>query len=130
MKYLLDVNALIAFGVTQHQFHRRVVDWIHTQGGSTFLTSPLTEIGFVRIVASVPIYDLNVAQARNLLLEMKENAAQPLTFLPDGNDISLLPVWVKNPKQVTDGHLTHLASANEALLATLDEGIPGAYLIP
>jgi hypothetical protein len=130
MKYLLDVNALIAFGVTQHQFHRRVVDWIQAQGGSTFLTSPLTEIGFVRIVASVPIYDLNVAQAKDLLLEMKKNAAQPLTFLPDGNDISLLPVWVINPKQTTDGHLLQLASAHGAVLATLDVGIPGAYMIP
>jgi len=130
MKYLLDVNALIAFGVTQHQFHRRVVDWIQTRGGSTFLTSPLTEIGFVRIVASVPIYDLNVVQAKNLLLEMKDNGAQPLTFLPDGNDISLLPVWVINAKQTTAGHLLQLAHAHGALLATLDEGIPGAYLIP
>jgi len=130
MKYLLDVNALIAFGVTQHQFHRRVVDWIRTHGGSTFLTSSLTEIGFVRIVSSVPIYGLNVAQARDLLLEMKENAAQLLTFLPDGNDISLLPGWVINPKQTTDGHLLQLASAHGALFATLDEGIPGAYLIP
>lgn len=130
MKYLLDVNALIAFGVTQHQFHQRVVDWIQTQRGSEFLTSPLTEIGFVRIVASVPIYDLNVVQARNLLLEMKEKSAQPLIFLPDGNDISMLPVWVINPKQTTDGHLLQLAGAHRAVLATLDAGIPDAYLIP
>ena len=130
MKYLLDVNALIAFGVTQHQFHKRVVDWIHAQQGATFLTSSLTEIGFVRIVASVPIYDLNVAQARNLLLALKENTDLPLGFLADGNDISQLPVWVINPRQTTDGHLLQLATAHEAVLATLDEGIPGAFLIP
>ena len=76
------------------------------------------------------IYDLNVVQAKNLLLEMKDNGAQPLTFLPDGNDISLLPVWVINAKQTTAGHLLQLAHAHGALLATLDEGIPGAYLIP
>jgi predicted nucleic acid-binding protein len=130
MKYLLDVNALIAFGVTQHQFHQRVVDWIRSQRGSTFLTSSITEIGFVRVVASVAMYDLDVLQARRTLLGVKENATQPLTFLSDGNDISVLPAWVKNPRQVTDGHLAQLASVNGALLATLDEGIPGAYLIP
>jgi predicted nucleic acid-binding protein len=124
------VNVLIAFGVTQHQFHQRVVDWIRSRRGSTFLTSPVTEIGFVRVVASVAMYGLNVSQARRLVLGMKANATQPLTFLPDGNDISALPKWVKSPAQTTDGHLLQLASANGAVLATLDEGIPGAFLIP
>ncbi len=130
MKYLLDVNALIAFGVTQHQFHQRVVDWIHSQRGSTFLTSSVTEIGFVRVVASVAMYDLKVPQAKTLLLGMKSNAAQPLTFISDANDISALPAWAVSPAQTTDGHLVELAHANGAVLATLDEGIPGAFVIP
>jgi hypothetical protein len=130
MRYLLDVNALIAFGITQHQFHQRVVNWIRSQGGSTFLTSSVTEIGFVRVVASVAMYGLSVAQARRLLLGMKANARQPLAFLADNNDISALPAWVKSPKQTTDGHLVQLASANGAVLATLDDGIPGAFRIP
>jgi predicted nucleic acid-binding protein len=130
MKYLLDVNALIAFGVTQHQFHQRLVDWIRSKRGSTFLTSSVTEIGFVRVVASVATYSLKVPQARALLLGMKANEAQPLTFLSDANDISRLPGWVKSPAQTTDGHLVQLASANGAVLATLDEGIPGAFVIP
>jgi predicted nucleic acid-binding protein len=130
MRFLLDVNALIAFGITQHQFHQRVVDWIRSQRGSAFLTSSVTEIGFVRVVASVAMYDLKVAQARMLLLGMKSNAAQPLTFVSDENDISALPAWVKSPAQTTDGHLVELATKNQAVLATLDEGIPGAYQIP
>ncbi len=130
MRYLLDVNALIAFGVTQHQFHQRVVDWIRSQRGSAFMTASVTEIGFVRVVASVAMYDLNVAQAKRLLLGMKANRTQPLTFLADGNYISALPMWVKSPAQTTDGHLAQLANANGALLATLDKGIPGAFLIP
>jgi hypothetical protein len=48
----------------------------------------------------------------------------------DRNDISSLPKWVKSPAQTTDGHLLQLAIANGAVLATLDEGIPGAFLIP
>jgi predicted nucleic acid-binding protein len=130
MKYFLDVNALIAFGITQHQFHQRVVDWIHSQRGSAFLTSSVTEIGFVRVVASVAMYDLKVPQARMLLLGMKSNAAQPLTFISDANDISALPLWAQFPAQTADGHLVQLASANGAVLATLDEGIPGTFVIP
>ena len=41
-----------------------------------------------------------------------------------------LPGWVRAPKQITDGHLSKLASANGAVLATFDENIPGSYLIP
>jgi hypothetical protein len=55
---------------------------------------------------------------------------QTLGFISDGNDISALPAWVKSPAQITDGHLVQLTSANGAFLATPDEGIPGAYLIP
>jgi len=47
-----------------------------------------------------------------------------------GNDISSLPQWAKSPAQTTDGHLVELAKAHSAVLATLDEGIPGAFLIP
>jgi hypothetical protein len=90
----------------------------------------LTELGFVRVVASVAMYDLKVEQARKLLLGMKANASQPLTFLSDQNDISALPAWVRSPAQTTDGHLVQLASANSAVLATLDTGIPGVFLIP
>jgi len=36
----------------------------------------------------------------------------------------------KSPAYTTEGHLAQLASANGAVLATLDEGIPGAFLIP
>jgi predicted nucleic acid-binding protein len=130
MKYLLDVNTLTAFGLTQHQFHQRVVDWIRSQRGSIFMTVSVTEIGFVRVVAGVPMYGLDVSQAKGLLHGMKTNTAQPLTFLPDANDITALPGWVKSPGQVTDGHLAQLAKSNGALLATLDKGIPGAFLIP
>ena len=129
MTYLLDVNALIAFGVVQHQFHQRVVDWIRSQRGSVFLTSSVTEIGFVRVVSSVAMYGLSLSQSKALLLGMKTSRAQPLTFLADGNDISALPVWVKSPAQITDGHLLQLAATNGAILATLDEKIPGAFLI-
>jgi predicted nucleic acid-binding protein len=130
MRYLLDVNVLIAFGITQHQFHQRVVDWVGSQRDSIFLTTSVTEIGFVRVVASVAMYGLSVVQARELLLGMKENTAQPLVFLSDENDISNIPGWVKSPAQITDGHLVQLAITKDAVLATLDEGIPGAFLIP
>ena len=130
MRYLLDVNALVALGIFHHGFHDRVNSWITSQEGAHWLTCSITELGFVRVSAQTPDYGFTVQQARTLLLSLKTNSRLALTLLPDGNDISSLPAWVKTPKQTTDGHLVQLASANGAVLATLDEGIPGAFLIP
>ena len=130
MRYLLDVNALIALGIFHHRFHDRVNAWITSQQGERWLTCSITELGFARVIAQTPDYGFTVQQARTLLLGLKKNGKLQLTFLSDGNDISMLPAWVKTPKQTTDGHLLQLAKANGAVLATLDEGIPGALLIP
>ena len=129
MTYLLDVNALVALGFINHEFHSRVARWI--QSSSPHLAScSITELGFVRVLAQAPAYGFTVPQARTLLLRLKEARPSPLAFIPDTHDVSLLPTWVKMPKQITDGHLTKLASANGAILATLDENIPGSYVIP
>jgi hypothetical protein len=63
-------------------------------------------------------------------LRLKEARPSALAFIPDQHDVSCLPAWVRSPKQITDGHLSKLASANSAVLATLDESIPGSFLIP
>ena len=84
----------------------------------------------MRVLAQAPAYGFTVAQARTLLLRLKEGSTARLTLLPDEHDVSHLPGWVRAPKQITDGHLSKLASAKGAVLATLDENIPGSYLIP
>jgi hypothetical protein len=130
MKYLLDVNALIALGVFHHTFHNRVMAWATSLEDAPLLTCPITELGFVRVTAQAPDYGFTVEQAQTLLNSLKTKNKIRLTFLIDSVDIAQLPAWVKTPKQTTDGHLMQLASANGAVLATLDKGIPGAYLIP
>jgi predicted nucleic acid-binding protein len=130
MIYLLDVNALVALGFMNHEFHPRVARWIRAKGSPQLASCSITELGFLRVMAQAPAYGFTVSQARSLLLRLKEAQTGPLAFIPDGRDVSHLPVWVKTPKQITDGHLSDLAKANGALLATLDENIPGSYLIP
>jgi hypothetical protein len=90
----------------------------------------ITELGFVRVLPQAPAFGFTVTQARTLLLRLKEARTSPLKFMPDEHDVSHLPAWVRAPKQITDGHLSKLATANAAVLATLDENIPGSYLIP
>lgn len=129
MIYLLDVNALVALAVSNHVFHDRVGAWIRRPGHDSLATSPITELGFVQVLAQVAAYGLNVSQARGLLHRLKE-ASGKFAFIPDAHGASDLPGWVKTPKQITDGHLSRLARANGAQLATLDEKIPDSFLIP
>ena len=82
------------------------------------------------MLAQVPTYGFAVAQARTLLMRLKEARGPRLIFIRDEHDISHLANWVKTPKQITAGHLSKLAIDNGAVLATMDEGIPGSYLIP
>lgn len=93
-------------------------------------TCSITELGFLRVLAQAPGYGFSVVQVRTVLLRLKKARTLSHTFIADDHDISHLPAWVKTPKQTTDGHLIQLARANGAVLATLDERIPGAYVIP
>lgn len=129
MTFLLDVNALVALGFVHHEFHERVARWIKAENFPTAVTCSITELGFVRVLSQAAIYGFTVAEARNSLLRLKRTKILPFTFIPDDHDISRLPAWATTPKQTTDGHLLELAAAHGAVLATLDQKIPGAYLI-
>jgi uncharacterized protein len=130
MIYLLDVNALLALGLADHEFHERVARWAGSLNSPHQATSSITELGFVRVLAQAPAYGFTVTEARALLLRLKREARDRFTFIPDDHGVSDLPAWVKAPKQITDGHLSELARAHSAVLATLDESIPASYLIP
>ena len=133
MTYLLDVNSLLALGVLHHEYHERVGDWVTRLAKKeipNLATCSITELGFVRVLSQAQQYRVSVTQARELLLLLKTGESIHCSFIPDGHDITHLPKWVKSPKQTTDGHLVELAKANGAQLATLDEKIPGSFLIP
>jgi uncharacterized protein len=133
MKYLLDVNALIALGFLEHEFHERVARWVQKLANREIpelATCAITELGFVRVLVQAPQYGFTVGQACELLRRLKGSDKVNFTLIPEAQGISHLPRWVKTAKQTTDGHLAQLASANGAVLATLDRGIPQAFLIP
>lgn len=130
MTYLFDVNALLALGFLQHEFSNRLAAWMKSEGSVTVATCSITEMGFLRILSSTPRYGLSVENARSLLEVLKSGSPIPSMFIPDDQDVLQLPSWVKTAKQVTDGHLLQLASSHSISLATFDERIPGAFVIP
>jgi uncharacterized protein len=133
MKYLLDVNVLIALCVREHEFHERVASWMNKSariGRSELITCAVTEMGFLRTLAQAEPYGFTIEQGKDLLSKLKSSNEFHFSFLPDDQEMTLLPRWVKGPKQITDGHLLELAKAHGAEMATLDERIPEAFVIP
>lgn len=133
MTYLLDVNALVALGFLQHEFHGRVATWVHklaSRENAALATCSITELGFVRVLNQVPQYEFTVAQARELLLKLKAADTIKFAFIADDHNVSRLPSWVKTARQTTDGHLAELARLKGAMLATLDSRISRAFFIP
>jgi predicted nucleic acid-binding protein len=132
MIYLLDVNVLLAMSYAKHVHHTRAERWLdslQTNDVSVNLaTCSITELGFVRIACSKADFAESVRVAQEDLKRLKTEKL--FIFLDDGLGANRLPRWVERPKHVTDGHLLELASVHRGPLVTLDEGIPGALLIP
>jgi predicted nucleic acid-binding protein len=129
MTFLLDVNAMVALGFAHHEFHERVARWVKAHKFPALATCSITELGFVRVLSQASVYGLSVAEARDVLLRLKKSTIISFVFVADNHDIAHLPPWAKTAKQTTGGHLVQLARAYGAVLATLDQKIPGAHLI-
>lgn len=133
MNYLLDVNALVAWGWQDHLDHERVVRWLASerkQPGARFFTSAIPQIGFVRVSVQRTSGRVTVAEACATLAGMVKSLGAAHEFLHDDEDAEKLPAWCHAAAQTTDAHLSALAASHGLELATLDQSIPGAWLIP
>lgn len=132
MKYLLNVNALLALFVAEHSLHDRTLGWVKGLVRSSrmdpLMTCSITELGFLRIACHA--YGRTVEEGRSIIATAKASATVRFEFLADNHSAAQLPSWAVRSQQVTDGHLSILAHKHGAILATLDEAIPGSFLIP
>jgi len=130
MRHLLDASVLLALGLTGHSLHSRVVTWLRSEPGpKQVMTCAITELAFVRILTQ-DIYGYSIAEAKGALKKLKAIPELNFTFLSDDEPASNLPSWAVRPSQLSDGHLLELAKKHEAVFVTLDEKIPGAFLLP
>jgi len=133
MKYLLDVNVLLAWGWADHTEHQRTALWIATMKDRhqvTLLTSSIPELGFVRVSVQRTGGNLSVIAAAETLAGMLESLGRTHQFLAD--DLSSTkewPDWCGGASRTTEAHLLKLAEKHGARLLTLDAGIPGAHLL-
>ena len=116
MKYLLDINFLIAAILDSHTQHKIADKWI---AGKLLATCPLSETGFLRIVTHPKIYGVAMSAAREALGDFI-SVYEPL-FVPD--DLNALKSSAQTSGQVTDCYLAELASTHHMKLVTFDTQI-------
>jgi predicted nucleic acid-binding protein len=134
MKYLLDVNVLLAWGWSDHTEHRRAAKWISeikSKRGSLLVTSAIPELGFIRVSVQRSANLLAVSEASKTLAGMLNSLGKHHRFLADDYSSTMpWPSWCATAALSTDAHLFALAESHSLQLATLDQGIPNAFLLP
>jgi predicted nucleic acid-binding protein len=134
---LLDISVLLALAWPNHIFHTPAIGWIETEkaGGTIRIaTSPITQLGFVRVSMNAKGFAQDFENAFDLFNVLISRPEFEHEFWPD--DISLLSIGQSarsnlGSAQLTDFYLLNLAKARGGKLVTLDKGIkdPTAELI-
>jgi len=130
MRYLLDVNALIALAHTGHSLHTKAMGWYRSALAlaAGLHTCSITELGFVR-VSVVTGLQRDIAGAKRALAALKSSSKVRFELISDDLGVAQLPAFVKSPQSVTDGHLVELAQKHSIRLVTLDRGLLGSLVI-
>jgi len=127
IRFLLDVNVLIALIDPAHVQHERAHDWFAKTGKKAWATCPLTENGVLRIVGSArypnsPGTPAAVAELMTSFLALSGHEFWP-------NDLTLFDSRrvhrdrLLHSAQVTDSYLLALAATYGGKLATFDQGL-------
>jgi uncharacterized protein len=117
LSHLLDVNFLIACGWESHVEHVRASRWLNR--AKSFATSPISEMGFLRVSLS-PAYGASFVDAMEALGAITRMRAH--RFLRDATSAQSLPP-VSTSKDITDAHLVQLARRYRLKLATFDTAL-------
>ena len=125
---LLDVNVLVALFDPDHVHHDLAHDWFSDNRADGWATCPVTENGFLRVLAN-PAYGSAVTRPSELTARLRKFCASGHhEFWPD--IVSLCdpalfdPAFIAGHRQVTDVYLLGLAKKKGGRLVTFDGGIP------
>ena len=134
MRYLLDVNLLVALIDPDH-VHSNIAHrwWIET-GKSGWASCPLTENGAIRILSN-PNYSPTSKFTPKFLIGKLQGFVERYDhqFWPD--DVSLRDEnifrteMIFGPRQITDIYLLALAIKNDGCFVTFDTGIPTSAVV-
>ena len=129
MTCLFDINVLLAITDSHHVFHDPIHRWLNKRHGQTWASCPLTENGFVRILAQ-PKYASgrrSPAEALETLRQLRNARSLKHVFWPDAVSLAesglIYPERLVTAKHVTDVYLAALAHSRKARLVTFDTSV-------
>lgn len=123
MKYLLDVNALVAWIQQRAPHHNRFHSWAADRGFDELATCAHSELGFIRV--SMQVFGDTLPDAQSQLAAIKRQAGGFVAEAPSPK----LPTWSATAAKTSDAYLAQVATAAGLTLATFDRSIPNATLI-
>src|SRR5262245_32763460 len=119
MKYLLDINVLLAAIWANHPQYATADAWLI---GKSVVVCPISELGFLRISTNKKAIGAPMEGARKALEKfLIETKATRIA-----DDLPALASHPANSDQVADQYLAALASRHGYKLATLDQEIQHA----
>lgn len=124
---LADVNVLVALSDPAHEHFDAAQKWLDNV--TEFATTPVTEIGFVRILMTDTPASAALPASQALEILRSIRAHRKWTFVADSTSIAdtrAITAHLTGRKQVTDTHLLNLAISVGAKLATFDDNISAA----
>jgi toxin-antitoxin system PIN domain toxin len=127
--HLLDVNVMMALAWPNHVHHAAAHRWFAEL--DAWATTPITELGFVRVSCNARVLPEAVRPGAALQLLARMRRAPGHTFWADdvvlAEDDSGLTARIVGHRQLTDAHLILLARARGGRVATFDRGM--AHLV-
>jgi len=123
VKYLLDVNALLAWPHPAAQSHGSFHAWAAREKFSAFATCAHAELSFLRL--SMQAFGCSAADAEKFLTAIKQAAGEFIAAAPSPK----LPAWSTRAAQTSDAYPVQVAASAGLTVATFDTGIPDATLI-
>jgi toxin-antitoxin system PIN domain toxin len=121
MKYLLDVNVLLAAVWANHPQYAAADAWLN---GKSVVVCPISELGFLRISTNRKAIAAPMEDAREALEKfLSETNATRIA-----DDLPALESHAEKSEQVTDLYLAELAHRHGYRLAALDGGIQHAAI--
>jgi predicted nucleic acid-binding protein len=120
VRYLLDINALIAWEHPDSSHHAAFHAWAKRSGHGDLWTCAQTELGFLRV--SMQVFGYSLLQATEALALVKKHAGGFVEMAPPPR----LPAWASTAAKTSDAYLAQLTRENGMRLATFDTGIKDA----
>jgi toxin-antitoxin system PIN domain toxin len=124
---LLDVNVLIALSWPSHVHHTAARRWFTRFSSNGWATTPITEVGFVRISSNRRVMRVSTTPALAIAQLEALRALPGHAFWPD--DVALVVGQggdreiVSSHRLVTDRHLIALAARYGGRLVTFDAAL-------